>query len=202
MRGTTISVMSKLEPIRERQLPPTSLALGLRQVTAWRWDVAMGIAALALGATLLGGIVLISAGFRGQLDTTILGTYLSGQVRPFHFVVAGLTLAVGAIAAAQVITLTYLERRVQLATLRALGWSRAEVVKMLLGQAIGLGLIAAVIAVAATMAAGLALSASSVVIVGAAATALGMSIVTAGIAVIAPLSHAYAADPAAGLRGE
>jgi hypothetical protein len=202
MRGTTISVMSKLEPIRERQLPPSSLALGLRQVAAWRWDVAMGIAALALGATLLGGIELISAGFRGQLDTTILGTYLSGQVRPFHFVVAALTLAVGAIAAAQVITLTYLERRVQLATLRALGWSRADVVKMLLGQAIGLGLSAALIAVAATIAAGLALSASSAVILGAAATALAMTVVTTGIAVIAPLSHAYAADPAAGLRGE
>jgi predicted lysophospholipase L1 biosynthesis ABC-type transport system permease subunit len=201
MRGTT-SVMSKLEPIRERQLPPSSLALGLRQVTAWRWDVAMGIAALALGATLLGGIELISAGFRGQLDTTILGAYLSGQVRPFHFVVAALTLVVGAIAAAQVITLTYLERRVHLATLRALGWSRADVVKMLLGQAIGLGLIAAVIAGAAMIAAGLALSASSVVILGATATALAMTVVTTGIAVIAPLRHAYAEDPAAGLRGE
>jgi putative ABC transport system permease protein len=202
MRGTTISVMSKLEPIRERQLPSSALALGLRQVTAWRWDVAMGVTALALGATLLGVIELIAAGFRGQLDTTLLGTYLSGQVRPFHFVVAGLTLAVGAIAAAQVITLTYLERRTQLAMLRALGWSRSEVVKMLLGQAIGLGLIAATIAVAATIAAGLALSASPTVIVGAVATALGMSIVTTGIAVVAPLSHAYAADPAAGLRGE
>lgn len=202
MRGTTISVMYKLEPIRERQLPASSLALGLRQAMVWRWDVAMGIAALALGATLLGGNELIAAGFRGQLDTTILGTYLSGQVRPFHFVVAGLTLVVGAIAAAQVITLTYLERRVQLATLRALGWLRADVVRMLLGQAIGLGLIAAVIAVAAMIAAGLALSASAVVIVGAAATALAMTVATTGIAVIAPLSHAYAADPAAGLRGE
>jgi len=73
---------------------------------------------------------------------------------------------------------------------------------MLLGQAIGLGLIAAVIAVAAMIAAGLALSASSLLIVGAAATALAMTVVTTGIAVIAPLSHAYAADPAAGLRGE
>jgi putative ABC transport system permease protein len=151
---------------------------------------------------LLGCIQLIAAGFRGQLDTTLLGTYLSGQVRPFHFIVAALTLSVGAIAAAQVITLTYLERRVQLATLRALGWSRAEVVKLLLGQAIGLGLIAAAISVAATTAVGVALSAPSVVIVGAAFTALAMALVTTGLAVVAPLSHAYAADLATGLRGE
>jgi FtsX-like permease family protein len=202
MRGSTISVMSKSEPIRERQLPSSSLALGLWQVMTWRWDVAMGTAALALGAALLGCIELIAAGFRGQLDTTLLGTYLSGQVRPFHIVIAGLTIAVGAIAAAQVITLTYLERRVQFATLRALGWSRAEIVKVLLGHAIGLGLVAAAIAVTVTIAAGLMLSASSVVIIGAGATAFGMTVITAGLAVIAPLSHAYAADPAAGLRGE
>lgn len=202
MRGTTISAISEPEPIRVRQLPSSALALGFRQAIVWRWDVAMGVAALALGAALLGGIELIAAGFSGQLDTTLLGTYLSGQVMPFHFVIAGLTLAVGAIAAAQVITLAYVERRVHLATLRALGWPRAEVVKMLLGQAIGLGLMAAVIAVAFSIAAGLALSASPVVILGSAGTALAMTVVATGIAVIAPLSHAYAADPAAGLRGE
>lgn len=191
-----------LEPIRARRLPASSLGLGLRGALAWRWDVGMGVAALALGATLLGCIQLIAAGFRGQLDTTLFGTYLSGQVRPFHFIVAALTLSVGAIAAAQVITLTYLERRVQLATLRALGWSRAEVVKLLLGQAIGLGLIAAAISVAATTAVGVALSAPSAVIVGAAFTALAMALVTTGLAVVAPLSHANAADLATGLRGE
>jgi FtsX-like permease family len=202
MRGTTISAISHLEPIRDRQLPSSVLALGLRQVMVWRWDVAMAVAALALGAALLGGIELIAAGFRGQLDTTVLGTYLSGQVRPFHYVVVGLTLAVGAIAAAQVITLAYLERRVHLATLRALGWPRIEVVKLLLGQAIGIGLVAAAIAVAISIAAGLALSASVAAIVGSVATALGMTVIATAIAVIAPLTHAYAADPAAGLRGE
>lgn len=202
MRGTTISVISHLEPIRDRQLPSTVLALGLRQVMVWRWDVAMAVAALALGAALLGGIELIAVGFRGQLDTTVLGTYLSGQVRPFHYVVVGLTIAVGAIAAAQVITLAYLERRVQLATLRALGWPRMEVVKLLLGQATGIGLVAAAIAVTISIAAGLALSASVAAVVGSAATALGMTVIATAIAVIAPLTHAYAADPAAGLRGE
>ena len=202
MRGAVLTVISEEEPIRERTLPSSALALGLRQVMVFRWDVAAGVAALALGAALLGGIELIAAGFRGQLDATLLGTYLSGQVRPFHFVVAALTLAIGAIAAAQVITLTYLERRVQLATLRALGWPRAEVVKMLLGHAIGLGLMAAAIAVGASIAAGLALSASPVVILGAGVTALAMTVLATGIAVIAPLSHAYAADPAVGLRGE
>jgi hypothetical protein len=202
MRGAVLSVISSQEPVRERTLPSSPLALGLRQVIAWHWDVAAGVAALALGAALLGVIELIAAGFRGQLDATLLGTYLSGEVRPFHFVVAGLTLAIGAIAAAQVITLTYLERRAHLATLRALGWRRTDVLMMLLGQAMGLGVIAAAVAVVATVAIGLALSASPFVILGSAATAVLMTLVTTAIAVIAPLSHAYATDPAAGLRGE
>jgi putative ABC transport system permease protein len=202
MQGTTISVVAEPEPIRIRRLPGSSLTLGLRQALAWRWDLAMGIAALVLGSAMLAGVELIAAGFRGQLDTTVLGTYLSGEVRPFHFVVAGLTLAVGAIAAAQVITLTYLDRRVQLATLRALGWPRFEVVKLLMGQAVGIGLFAAMLSVAISVAAGLALAAPLLAVAGAAATALAMTIVGAGLAVIGPLSHAYAADPAAGLRGE
>jgi len=202
VRGSIVNVITPQEPIRHRQLPSSALALGLRQVTARRWDVALGIAALALGAALLGGIELIAAGFSGQLDATLLGTYLSGQVRPFHFVVAGLTLAVGAFAAAEVITLAYLDRRVELATLRALGWPRGEVVKMMLGQAIGLGLIAATIAAAVVIGAGMALSASPIVILGSAATALVMTVIATGIAVIAPLSHAYAAETAATLRGE
>ena len=202
MRGAVLTVISNQEPVRQGTLPSSPLALGLRQVMAWHWDVAAGVAALALGAALLGVIELIAAGFRGQLDATLLGTYLSGEVRPFHFVVAGLTLAIGAIAAAQVITLTYLDRRADLATLRALGWRRIDVLKMLLGQAMGLGFIAAAIAVVATVAIGLALSASPIVILGSAATALLMTLLTTAIAVIAPLSHAYATDPAAGLRGE
>src|SRR5258708_34813315 len=103
---------------------------------AWHWDVAAGVAALALGATLLGTIELIAAGFRGQLDATLRGTYISGQVKPFHFVVAALTLVIDAMPAAQVITLTYLERRAHLATLRALCWRRTDGLQMLLSQAV------------------------------------------------------------------
>ncbi|MGH7761017.1 MAG: FtsX-like permease family protein [Candidatus Dormibacteraceae bacterium] len=201
-RGSTLGVIVEQEPVRQRQLPSSAVALGVRQVTAWRWDVAMGIAALALGAALLAGVELIAAGFSGQLDATILGTYLSGQVKPFHFVVAGLTLAIGALAAAEVITLAYLERRVELATLRALGWPRLEVVKVLLGQAIGLGVIAAAVAVTVSIVAGVALSASPLAILGSAATALAMTVVATCIAVVAPLGHAYAADTASSLRGE
>ncbi len=202
MRGAVLTVMSNQDPVRQSSLPSSALALGLRHVMAWHWDVAAGVAALALGATLLGTIELIAAGFRGQLDATLLGTYISGQVKPFHFVVAALTLVIGAMAAAQVITLTYLERRAHLATLRALGWRRTDVLEMLLGQAVGLGLLASAIAVAATVAVGFALSASTAVIFGSAATALLMTVITTAIAVIAPLTHAYATDPAAGLRGE
>jgi hypothetical protein len=201
-RGTTLSVLVPHEDIRERRLASSPLTLGLRNALALRWDVAMGIAALTLGGALVAVVELVAAGFRGQLDTTLLGTYLSGEVKPFHFAVGGLAVAVGAIAVAQLITLTYLERRTQLATLRALGWSRADVVKMLLGQATGIGFVAAGLAVAVSIVAGWALSASATVMLGSAATALAMTVIATAIAVLAPLGHAYVADPAAGLRGE
>jgi hypothetical protein len=38
-------------------------------------------------ALLLGGILLLVVGFAGVLDTTVLGAYLFGLVRPFHLVI-------------------------------------------------------------------------------------------------------------------
>lgn len=202
MRGTTISAMNPQERIHQRRLASSPLLVGLRQAFALRWDVGMGIGTLALGATLFAVIELIAAGFRGELDTTLLGTYLSGQVKPFHFVIGGLTLAVGAVAVAQVITLAYLERRKHLATLRALGWSRSAIARMLFGQAMGMGIFAGLLAVAVTVAAGMVLSASPEVILGSGVIAFGAAALATAIAAAGPLSYAYAANPAAGLRGE
>jgi len=146
--------------------------------------------------------VLISAAFRGQLDTTVLGTYLAGEVRSFHLVLAGLTLVVGAIAAAEVVTLSYLERRSHLGALRALGWPASAVLRFLVAQASVLGLGGGLAAGVVVVAAGLVLQAPLSAIGWGLLAALGMTFLATAIAVIAPLTHAYRANPADSLRGE
>jgi hypothetical protein len=201
-RGPVLDGFFEPQRIHESALPASALLLGFRNARAWRWDTAACVASLALGGALLGAIELITAGFRGQLDATLLGAYISAQVRPFHFVLAGLTLCVGAVAAAELIALAYLERRPQLAMLRAIGWPRGDVVKILVGEAAGLGMFAASVAGCVTILCGLALRAPFDAILGSAALAMTMTIAAAGLAMIAPLGHAYAADVATSLRDE
>jgi putative ABC transport system permease protein len=204
-RGSAAAVMESTghTAITDRQPPNGLIGVAWREMRGqWRAEAALGAAAIALGAAILGVVVMISVAFRGQLDTSVLGTYLSGQVRPFHVVLAGLTLIVGAMAAAEVVTLSYLERRSHLGALRALGWPAWAVVKLLAIQASLLGLAGGLVAAVVVLGAGVLLQAPYGAIGWGLLAAVGMTFVATAIAVAAPLAHAYRANPADALRGE
>jgi putative ABC transport system permease protein len=204
-RGSVVAMIESTgrATITNRPLPSCVIGIAWRELRGqWRAEAALGAFAIALGAATLGVLVLISTAFRGQLDTTVLGTYLAGEVRPFHLVLAGLTLVVGAIAAAEVVTLSYLERRSHLGALRALGWPASAVLRFLVAQASVLGLGGGLAAVVVVVAAGLVLQAPLSAIGWGLLAALGMTFLATAIAVMAPLAHAYRANPADSLRGE
>jgi putative ABC transport system permease protein len=204
-RGSVVAMIESTGRATITNRPPPDGLMGIawRELRGqWRAEAALGAFAIALGAATLGVLVLISAAFRGQLDTTVLGTYLAGEVRPFHLVLAGLTLVVGAIAAAEVVTLSYLERRSHLGALRALGWPASAVLRFLVAQASVLGLGGGLAAAVVVVVVGLLLQAPVSAIGLGLLAALGMTFVATAIAVIAPLAHAYRANPADSLRGE
>ena len=204
-RGSAVAMIQSIgrADIAIRRPPDGIVGVAWRELQGqWRAEAALGAFAIALGAATLGVLVLISVAFRGQLDTTVLGTYLAGEVRPFHLVMAGLTVVVGGIAAAEVVTLSYLERRSHLGAMRALGWPAAAVVQFLLAQAAVLGLGGGLIALIVVVTVGLVLHAPVGAIGWALLAVVGMSFVAGGIAVMAPLVHAYRANPADALRGE
>src|SRR5450759_3388996 len=62
--------------IPNRRRPNGLVGVAWREMRGqWRAEAALGAAAIALGAAILGVVVLISVAFRGQLDTSVLGTY-------------------------------------------------------------------------------------------------------------------------------
>lgn len=204
-RGSAIAMIQSTgrAAVTNRRPPAGMIGIAWRELRGqWRAEATLGSFAIALGAATLGVLVLVSAAFRGQLDTTVLGTYLAAEVRPFHVVLAGLTLVVGAIAAAEVVTLSYLERRSGLGALRALGWPASAVVRLLVAQATVLGVAGGVAALAVVGAAGLLLQAPLGAVGLGALAAAGMSLLATATAVAAPLVHAYRANPADALRGE
>ncbi len=202
-RGTTVSVIAPTRDVRRSRVPASSLTLAVRDLWGtWRVEAILGASAVALGAALLGGVVLIAQAFRGQLDTTVLGLYLAAQVQLFHLVLAVLALSIGALAATEIVTLSYLERQPQLAALRALGWPRVRVLQILAGQAIALGLCGGGIAALLVYLGGwLVRAPPEAIAASAAASCLGALLATMG-AVCGPLLSAYRLSPAAALREE
>jgi len=191
-------------PAPRRQIRLRSIdQLALSDLRHYRLrEALLGATGVALGATLVGAITLIVLGFSGVLDTSLLGVYLSDRVRPFHLVIAGLTMAVASVAVAEVIASGYLEREADLAALRALGWPRSAVSRYLLDQALALGLGGGAVAAVVTVALAMALGAAPINAVLSAAVAGTIAVAFCAIAVIGPLVYAYRRQPAAKLSGE
>lgn len=139
-RGSAVAAMAGVHPVRRSRAPSTTAGLAARELRrAWPVETVIAVLAVALGTALVGLVVLVAAGFRSQLDTTVLGTALDTQVRPFHVVLAGLTLALGSAAAAQVVLLAWLSRRHQLGVLKARGWSGERLASFVCCQALIVG---------------------------------------------------------------
>lgn len=86
----------------------------------------VGAAGLLLGVAALTVLVAIEQEFHGTLVGTVLGSALSVQVRGADFVALGLTLALSALSAADVLYLNLREREAELVTLQTFGWSDGE----------------------------------------------------------------------------
>jgi putative ABC transport system permease protein len=202
-RGTTLTVLTSRGRVRRSRPPRSAVTLGLRDLAGlWRVEALLGAGAIGLGAAMLGGVVLIATAFRGRLDTTVLGVYLAGRVHPFHLVVAVLTLGIGALAAGQVVTLGYLERQTQLAVLRALGWPRRQVLRLLGAQGLALGVAGGLAGALAVWAMAGITGATPGATGRAAAAAGGAALAATVLAIAGPLAYAVGSRPAGTLRGE
>ena len=102
----------------------------------------LGAAGLLVGVAALTVLVAIQRSFGGTLVGTLLGNAISVQVRGTDYRTAvGLTILLAGVSVADVLYLNLRERSAELATLRALGWSDAQIATTVVLEAIGIGAI-------------------------------------------------------------
>jgi putative ABC transport system permease protein len=141
----------------------------------------VGVFGLAVGVAALGLLLAIEASFQGSLVGTLLGNAVALQVRGLDFVAAGLTIALAAVSLADVLLLNLRERAPELVTLRSVGWSEGDLARVVLLEAVLLGLAGSGLGALLALAVGasLALPIGTLLAVSAAAAAGGIAVAAA-----------------------
>jgi hypothetical protein len=169
---------------------------------AFRVEVITTAILITAGALTVAGVVAAANAFVQRLDSSFLGLYVGGQVRPFHVILASIAFGIATLAATQLAMLAYLERRQTLAALRAAGWSRVDVMLFIVGGGLLISLPA--VFAAALCIAGVAFMTGAPP--GAAILpteiAFATSLACASLAIVGPAFLSLRAAPAVLLRGE
>jgi hypothetical protein len=146
-RRTVVAALRGERRVRRSRRVSGPLSLAATELRAgWAADSTAAVASIALGALLVGLVVLAFDAYSGGLDHTLLGRGLAARVRPFHVVLAALTLSVGAVSSGQALTIAWVSRRAGYGMLRALGWSRMRLVQLEVCHAVLLAGVASVLA--------------------------------------------------------
>jgi ABC-type lipoprotein release transport system permease subunit len=164
---------------------------------------AIAAGGLALGVAALTLLIGIERAFHGALLATLLGNAVSIQVRRPDLVAAGITIALAALAVADVLYLNLRERAPELATLRATGWRDGHIVRLILLEGIGLGLLGSAVGLGVGLLVGTQLLPVPVQpLLAGGGIAAGAGVGAALLAAMLPTTQALRTQPSVVLAGE
>lgn len=203
-RGTPLDAVRP--PVRagaRRQRVRGLATLALVNVGRTRARFLVAAAGLVVGVGALTVLIGIERAFHGSVVGTLLGNALSVQVRGTDFLAVGITIALAALSVADVLYLNLRERAPELAALRTLGWSDAQLATVVALEAFAIGLAGSVVGTALGIGvASLALGVPLAQVVLAAGLALVGGVAAALLASLVPLVQLGRLAPMAVLAAE
>ncbi|MGW6393547.1 FtsX-like permease family protein [Streptomyces sp. NPDC055103] len=134
------AVRAARRPRRHRTLAGLAAA-NLARVPA---RTALGALSLAVGVCAVTAVAAILTSFHDRVVGTALGDAIALEVRGVDVAAALGTALLGALAVADVVFLGVRERASEFAVLRATGWSEPQLARLVLHEAVQLGLLGAV----------------------------------------------------------
>ena len=176
---------------RARRRPRGVLSYAIVGVLRRPGRTTMAAAPLAVSVACLGALFAVSLGFQGTVSGSLLGDFVTVQVRGVDYVSAALSTALAGFCVADLLALTLRERVVELATLKTTGWSARHLVQVAVTEA------ASVAALGAGPGACIAAAAALALCVPAATAAAGAAAAAAcGVATVL----VFSAVPTVGVR--
>jgi putative ABC transport system permease protein len=129
--------------------------LAMRNLAQQRGRNATAAFTLALGVAALTAVIAVTAAFNSAIVGSLLGSYITTEVRGVDYLAVALTLLLAALSIADVLLLNVSERAPELVTLQATGWSNSHLTRLTLLEALGIGAAGAIPGAAAGLTLGL-----------------------------------------------
>jgi putative ABC transport system permease protein len=181
------SVRPPVLAVRRAFKPRGIISLALLNVIRTPGRSLIGVVSLAVGIAALTLLSAVTFAFRGVIVGSLLGDYVSVQVRGVDYLAAGATIVLGVLAVADMVFLNIRERAAELATIRSFGWRDGTLGRLVVTEG-------AIIGVAGSLAgAGLGLGAAAWLaghlparLIAIAAVAVGAGILITALAALLP----------------
>lgn len=141
-RSSPLDAIHAPVPTPKRAVTVRSLrALAMVNLARNKVRTGLGAAGLAVAVAAATFLVVITLGFRGAVVGTLLGNAIAVQVRGADYAAVAATLVLALLGVANVMYLNIRERGVEFATLSSLGWSVSNLNRVIVYEALGLGVL-------------------------------------------------------------
>ncbi|MEV8510872.1 FtsX-like permease family protein [Dactylosporangium sp. NPDC051484] len=180
-----------LQPLRTSRprgrRPRTVLGLGLAGLVQVPGRTLLAVGALTVGVAALTTLAAVTFAFHGTIVGTALGDAVSFTARRVDVMAVLVTVALSALAVADVLYLNIRDRAAELATLRATGWPDAALIRLVVAEGGGIGLLGGITGAGiGLLAAGLLAGGVSGPLAATAIAAAAAGILVAMLAALAP----------------
>ena len=170
-----------LDAVQPAVIRPRRRAGPVRRVSGLAWSnlrrrprrAALAGLALGLGIAALTVLLAINLAFSQQVTGSVLGTFVSGEVRGVDYLSAALAIGLGVASVADVLYLDLHERAPEVAALAATGWRRRHLTRVAVYEGAGIGLLGSLLGGAVGFGLAIALGGSPLTILAVALAAIG-----------------------------
>lgn len=172
-----------------RRAPRRVATLALANLTRTPGRTLLGAMSLMIGVAALTMLLAITFAFRGAVTGTLLGDAITLQARTVDYIAVAVTIVLGIVSVADVLYLNISERAAEFALFGAVGWTDAVLNRLVVIEAIGMGVIGGTLGAAAGLGAAAAFAGGiTPAIVWCAVAAMAFGDAVSAVSVVVPIA--------------
>jgi putative ABC transport system permease protein len=127
--------------LKRSRAPRRTATLALANLARTPGRTSLGVTGVAIGVTALTMLLAVTFAFHGAVTGSLLGEAISLQARTVDYIAVTITVLLGVVTVADLVYLNINDRAAELALLRAVGWPESHLNRLVVTEAICIGLL-------------------------------------------------------------